>query len=274
MGQIIMGSRLKNFIHFKKPDDFLILPHHAALNYGINDSFSISTHVYLVDPAPGATLFSATYVPRFSLFSKRSPIVSNTAFTGYEILVVQTGSNYKVGIVMWNNTSTAIGEFSFVSTPAELFNKPLHIIAVKIGNNTSNWKLFIQSSQVAGTALTNALGSTDNAKNTIDPVVNTLSTYTTPFVSDYYQGPLSIYNKALSDAEIRKLFEIDGMVPGSLKANLALSYQNRTKSGNTVIDESGNNINGTLMNMSTDLGPTNQWESFNSVNNTFSPLAA
>jgi hypothetical protein len=71
---------------------------------------------------------------------------------------------------------------------------------------------------------------------------------------------LKIVNKALSTGEATQLYESFGTNLTGLTSNIVANYDFNQKQGNTLIDKSTNNLNGTLTNFAnTSLGVNNSW---------------
>jgi hypothetical protein len=266
MPAVGVGNRLGNFISLTKPDDYISIPYNEAFSFGINDNFSISTIVNLQNQAPGGVINGSSYAARFVPLSTRTWNTNTTK--GYEIVLIKTGTIYSYNFIMWNASNTNFAQVS-ANVPQEIIEKRnvgLHV--VKIGNNASNWKLYLSGIPVPFTVISNLLGSVDGAKSPSAMNINNVPTVATPsLISDMYQGRLTVWNRALSDSEIALVWGNDGIVLSpALKSGMIMNYKLLEKSGNFMRD-SVNAFNGILNNMTTTLGATNQW-----VDNTQQPI--
>jgi hypothetical protein len=245
MPLIASGNRFLNGFKFNASNHLATIPHVAQLDFGLLDDFSIST--FIIPVIPGALTI-------YRLINKYG------ASQGWNFDLIQTSTVSYTLRFYFQESSTVFGVKQFVIS-RDIRGQWCHFAMTKVsGVSPNNILIYINGQLVNATVSSNNLTNSVGSKNGYDLRINGGSADAGVFAV-MYQGPLSIYNKVLSEVEVFDLYKRDGIPTKALRSNLLMSYNMSEKSGTTITDESSNANNATLSGtgMVTSLGVTNQW---------------
>lgn len=251
LGRSLVGNQFINVLLFNKDNDYVTIPHHSPIDFGAQDNFSISGWFLIVEPSVSSS--------RYQLFSKRSNTTPNI---GYELILLQTNTTtYTLFFLITGAGVTSA--ISYVIT-GDIRGRWMHFVVVKTNSNPSTsvspseWKFYVNNVDVVKTAPNTGVTPSTNIKNTISARINAFDP--TTLTATMYMGPISIYSKALSAAEVDFLFKSDGIVPKSAVSNLVWSAVIKESSGTTLNNTLGSD-NGLLNNFAntTSGDPSNAW---------------
>lgn len=123
--------------------------------------------------------------------------------------------------------------------------------------DASGIKIYTDDIDTSGSVLFNTLLDGDDVSGTN---YNIASYQGTSFFSNVEIYDLKIFNKELSPSEVSQLHNSFSKNLTGLTTNIIANYDFEQSSGSTLIDSSGNALNGTLINVAnTNLGSNNAW---------------
>jgi hypothetical protein len=230
--------------------NYVSIPFHSALNFGVQQNFTISF---------SGVLYNENGEGRIPLISRR-----NGQTYGYEINVIPGINNCSMSLNIWaTNTATNFAS-CIMNIPEDVRGKFITVTGIKYNSNpsvsvsASEWEWYYNITKMPTTVGTDALTPLLNIQHENDILINHNSRNITP------KGKLtsynfSIFNRRLLQPEVERLSIRAGQLFKGIKSSCALWYEHVEKTGTTIIDQSGNDIHGTLIGTSnTTLGPGNQ----------------
>lgn len=238
-----ISHNIGNGLRFDGINDYVTINHSSQYNFGTG-SFSTSV---LINPA-------ALHV---GVFFVKGNI--NEANKGFEFYLLNNGA---IGFTLLNGGN----QYCFIRTDTFRYtaNTSYHIVMQRNGNSA---EIYVNG-VIQTTNITFLGGITNinsiNIDNNINPLIGlenvinpTLYLYT-GIIND-----LKVFSKALTQTEVTGLFNSrNNIIPISAIPNVVANYNFNQKQGTTLIDGSGNNLNGTLTNYTTPEttpGVNNKW---------------
>lgn len=219
----------------------------AGLRFdGVNDYVQTPLNIDIANDHS----FSFWYKP--SLYGGNQRIISTykgistLVNGGFVIAPLNSFGGFKLFFVIYT-TILGVDNCGIYTTTA-LPNSLMHVTVVKNTQTRANWKIYIDGIEVSVTPF----GSTNVASGVMtgNPMVIGAQLQPTPqFLLNGELYDLKSFNKALTLTEIDYMYKTKNTrIPPTAVGNLVANYTFNQKQGLTLLDSSGNGLNGTLIN--------------------------